>query len=177
MKKLTSAGMLQLQKLHKDMVPPCPLFAVEYNHEGPWVLITNGQVALAWPRTKVDTECARYARLLAGQKDKMAKGHVRALCTGYWGTFLFYEKGTMKPAIEGEPEQLGKHAGEMVYTTTKGSKFYYSPSYIEMVEDFVEDPALMLYWAPKSQNLDRDLRTMAVYDGDQLVGAVANIRE
>jgi len=176
MRPLTKRAINKLLNYEKEMQPTCPFFVMEREGEEPEIVYTNGQFLLSWPTTEVDRESSGYHKLRDAARHPLAVGHAEALVGNCWRDFLFKKQGVFKDAEESEPT-ADQQPNVMAYCTTSRKQIYhYDTTFIEMAELFVEDPHYKLYWPPKTQNIARVLRMMAIFDGGALVGAIANIR-
>ena len=181
MEPLTEKGILFIKRKLKDAPQPCPVFAAERKK---LILVTNGSVLLEWPAKLVDTNCPAFSKLLDNQQHKLAVNHVEGLTKRPWPDTVFNpEAGEFFETEESEPNKKEMRRflkdtpeGEEPYIpiiyTSGTERVFYHPSSFDIVEQFVPRATYRL-WRRRG---DEIYRALGVFEGETLVGALANDR-
>ena len=166
MRPLDAEAIQAMKKLTGESTQPCPLYAFEFDDI---LVVTNNSIILQWPRDEVE-ECSQLSKLLDTRSDKLAADHAKNLSAEHWSIPVFREGGKFIDAKEVDPED--DELGQIVYTYRR-SRIRYGWYNFSIVELFLDDPTYRIYVHSEFPIM----RAMAVYDGDELVGAFMNNRQ
>lgn len=163
MRPLDADAIQAMKKLAGDSTQPCPLYAFEFED---LVVVTNNGIILQWPRDLVE-DCPRFSKLLDARNEELAKSHADNLSAEHWSIPVFREGGRFVDAQEVDPTD--EELGQIVYTYRR-SRIRYGWYNFSIVELFLDDPTYRIYVHKEFPIM----RVMAVYEGDDLVGAFMN---
>lgn len=164
---LTSKALTILNKVIKEGTQRCPLYAVEYADT---IIVTNNSWLLEWPKGLVHLSEKCLNRLFSKSKHKLAKPQSDNLLKNEWRDLVFAGSGKFRSVSEAEPNEEWE-SGKF-YFWQQRELLQYNWTNIEATEMFIPDAEYKVYRRPDDEC--GVLRTLAVYNGDRLVGAFTN---